>query len=84
MAAKRTPASFYQIGPWMWLSFIAERIDVEGADNARIQAFEIEYLDVVVQAGHRFQNVTAVLHGVYTGIVGANCRGNQAEGLQFT
>ena len=40
----------------------AERIDLERADDARIQALEVEQQHVVVQAGTRLQHVAA-LHG---------------------
>jgi len=38
-----------------------DRVDVERADDVGVQALEVEYPDVAVQAPPRLQHVTAVL-----------------------
>ncbi len=62
---------------------IRQRIDVEGADDARVQALEIEHPDVAVQTGHGFQHMTALLGGMNARIVGAHGRRNDAPPLEF-
>ncbi len=60
----------------------AEGVDVEGADQARVQALEIEYPDVVVQAHPRFQHVPARLGRVHAGVPGPHRRSGMAAPAQ--
>ncbi len=48
---------------------IGERIDVEGADDARIKAFEIKHPDICVQPGTGLENMASLLGRIHTGVV---------------
>ena len=58
---------------------IGQRIDVERADDARIEALEIEHPHVAVQAGQRIEHVSALLCDVHAGIVAADARRDDAD-----
>jgi hypothetical protein len=60
-----------------------QRIDVERADQARVQALEIEYPDVVVHARPRLEYVTARLCGEHARVVAAYARRDDAAFVEF-
>src|SRR5687768_6071738 len=51
---------------------VRQRVDIERADHARVQASEVEDPDVVVQPCHGFEHVAALLRDVDTRIVSAH------------
>ena len=65
-AAERPTRRFDQVPSSTRIGDVGQRIDIERADDARIQALEIEHPDVAVQTGHRLQHVPALLRGVHT------------------
>ena len=62
---------------------VGQRIDVERAYQARVQALEVKHPDVLVQPGHRLQHMPALLQGAAAAIARANAGRDDAELPQF-
>ena len=62
---------------------VRERIDVERADDARIQALEVEHPDVPCRPGHRLEHVAALLRRVHARVVGAHGRRDDLQPLEL-
>ena len=61
----------------------AEGVDVVGADEAGIEAFEVEHPDVFVQSGDRAEHVAARLGAVGLALVADQRRRHPAAPVQF-
>src|SRR5690606_4928305 len=65
---------FCNVGYW---------VDVEGANNAGVQALEVEDTDVRMQAGDRLQHMAALLGGVHSRVVRTYARRDNARPFQL-
>ena len=62
---------------------VGQRIDIEGADDTRVQAPEVEHPDVAMQTGGRLEHVPALLRRVHARVVAAHAGRDDAERLEL-
>jgi len=82
-ATERAAGRLDQVLAGLRLCNVRQRIDVDRADDARIQALEIEHPHVGVQSRHRLQHMTALLGHMHTRIVRAHGGCDDALALQL-
>ena len=62
---------------------VRQRVDVERADDARIEALEIEHPDVAMHAGERFEHVPALLGGIHARVARRARSARRSSALQL-
>jgi DNA polymerase-2 len=83
LATKRALDGLHDVVPCRRLRHVAERIDIERADDAGIQALEVEHPDVHVHARDRLEHMAALLRRVHARIVGAHGRRHDLHALEL-
>ncbi len=62
---------------------VTHGVDVEGADDARVQALEIEHPDVAVQARFGLEHVAALLRDMHARVAAPHARGDEVDALEL-